>query len=66
MFTDQIHPKGWERLFDALNQPCACEGGLKRNINRGRPFRTCKKNPLPRPGYRWYQEEVREKEPIAA
>lgn len=61
MFTDRIHPLGWVNLITALNRPCACETGTKKNINRGRPFRTCKRNPLPSPGYRWYREEVRER-----
>lgn len=62
MFTDTIHPLGWVYLFRALNRPCECEAPNRRkNWNRGRHFRTCKKDPFPYPGFRWYREDVRER-----
>jgi len=62
-YVDTIHPKGWIALVQALNNPCECEPAgshRRKNWNRGRHFRTCKKNPFPYPGFRWYREELRE------
>lgn len=58
MFTDSYHPQGWERLFKALGKPCECEQGITCDHN-GKEIIECRDNPLPSPGYRWYQDELR-------